>query len=216
MTRKQPSGFSVIILAAGSAERFGTDKLRSKLGDRTMLEHAIARAAQVSPGEIIVVSTPELRALVVEIESPVTIVAIVPPSSMAGTAGGSIACGMESIPVERDFTFVHLADKPLVPPEVYRISIAIHLEEPRRIIVPSHRGERGHPVLFPKTFFPELKRLEGIEGGRIVLDMHPDSVLCYESGSETVTIDIDSPEEYREYVRKFQSLIDADIDPDCS
>ena len=216
MTRKRISGFSIIILAAGSAERFGSVKLLSLLGGRTMLEHAISRAADVGPDEIIVVSTPGLRATVAGIESPVPIVSAVPPPTMTRSAGSSIACGAATIPGERDFAFVHLADKPLVPREVYHVSMTKHRGAPGKIIVPSHSGERGHPVLFPATFFPELKRLEGTGGGRIVLNRHPESVLCYESGSETVTADIDSPEDYRDYIGKFRSLIDADSGPDCS
>jgi molybdenum cofactor cytidylyltransferase len=61
------------------------------------------------------------------------------------------------------------------------------------IIVPTHRGRQGHPVLFARALFPELLALAGDQGGRAVIRRHRASVATVEVTTDGVLADVDTP-----------------------
>ncbi len=57
------------------------------------------------------------------------------------------------------------------------------------------RGDRGHPVLFSKRFWPELLALE-TGAPRDVLRRYPEMVAEIEVKTDSILRDIDTPEQY--------------------
>jgi molybdenum cofactor cytidylyltransferase len=60
------------------------------------------------------------------------------------------------------------------------------------IAVSAAEGRRGAPVLFTRDYFPELRRLEGDEGGRQVLRRYPDTLVEVEALDPRVLRDVDT------------------------
>ena len=54
--------------------------------------------------------------------------------------------------------------------------------------------ERGHPVLFGREVFDDLRAISGDEGGRSVIHRHPGDVILVEGGSDAVPLDVDTEE----------------------
>ena len=64
----------------------------------------------------------------------------------------------------------------------------------RKIIVPTVRGQAGHPVLFPWLMYREVFSLEPDEGVNALVKRHPTTDLVLES--DDVLADLDTPADY--------------------
>jgi molybdenum cofactor cytidylyltransferase len=89
---------------------------------------------------------------------------------------------------------VLLADMPFVTSAMLdRLIAAFEAERPHPIVVPTHGGKRGNPVLWPRRYFAELQRIEGDTGARHLIGAHADEIVEVEIG-EAVALDLDTPE----------------------
>lgn len=100
-----------------------------------------------------------------------------------------------------DGILVHLVDHPFISPPLVDEMIARFYESGKLIVVPRYRGRRGHPVLFSRALFSELLSAPLDQGAKSVVHAHRGETLEIETDYEGVTIDIDTPEEYRCYLR---------------
>ena len=99
-----------------------------------------------------------------------------------------------------DGLLVHLVDHPFISPPLVDEMIDRFYQSRKLIVVPRCRGRRGHPVLFSRALFSELLRTPVDQGAKAVVHAHRDQTLEVETEYEGVTIDIDTPEEYRRYL----------------
>jgi molybdenum cofactor cytidylyltransferase len=178
-----------LLLAAGSATRFGSDKLQH------LLPHGVAIAVQAArhlrseiPRVVAVVRSgagDTARALAAEgCEVAVC-------ERAAEGMGASLACGARAAG-EADGYLVALADMPFVR----RSSIAAvreALERGALLAAPYWRARRGHPVAFAGRLRGELEALAGDEGARRVLDAHAAALVKVPVGDPGVLRDIDQP-----------------------
>ena len=172
-----------IVLAAGTASRFGGDKLSAPFRGEPLLAHALraARAAPVS--RVILVCPPAFDThLWPDIE---TLRIASPEMSASLKAGIAAAAGA-------DGAFVYLGDMPLVPH-----SIAAELAESLAdnfAALPSWQGNPGHPVLLAARAFPEIAQLAGDKGAGSLLKARKD-VAFVDCADEGVLLDIDRAED---------------------
>jgi molybdopterin-guanine dinucleotide biosynthesis protein A len=106
-----------MVLAGGRSSRFGSDKLAARLGDRTLLDLAIAGVAAVA-SEIVVVLAPGDDRTPDPIDRPVRLV--VDPERHGGPLVGLLA-GLEA--VEQPLVVVAGGDMPTLSAEVLRAMI---------------------------------------------------------------------------------------------
>ena len=116
---------------------------------------------------------------------------------------GSIKHGVSSIinrPV--DGVVVWPVDQPHVL--VSTVESLVHEFRARHavIAIPTHRGRRGHPVLFGRAVFQELLDAPQDIGARAVTRVAPDRVTEVPVDDPSVLEDIDTPEAYEELVRR--------------
>jgi molybdenum cofactor guanylyltransferase len=108
---------SGMVLAGGRSSRFGSDKLAARLGDRTLLDLAIAGVAAVA-SEIVVVLAPGDDRTPDPIDRPVRLV--VDPERHGGPLVGLLA-GLEA--VKQPLVVVAGGDMPTLSAEVLRAMI---------------------------------------------------------------------------------------------
>lgn len=174
-----------LLLAAGSASRFGSDKLRHPL------PHGVPIAVQA------------LRNLAAEVRD---VVAVVKPGDAAlfGTEcktvvceraaegmGASLACAVRAAG-KRDAYLVALADMPYIR----RTSIAAvreALEGGAALVAPFFRTRRGHPVGIAGRFHERLLAMGGDEGAKSILAAYPRELVKIPIGDPGVIRDIDTP-----------------------
>ena len=192
MTTARPSPgtqfkIGAIVLAAGFSERFGAVKLCAPMADgRTVLQHTLAQLAP-AVDEIIIVTRDEVAALLpTEYARP-----LICPQAKEGM-GASLAFAIRQ-QSGWDACLVCLADMPLIATDSYR-RLREHLT-PDNIVLPRYQGRNGNPAGFGQKYFPELARLQGDRGGRVVLENHPDAIQTLALNDPAILLDIDTPED---------------------
>jgi molybdenum cofactor cytidylyltransferase len=173
-----------VLLAAGSASRFGGDKLLAKLADGRPLASAALSALATAVAAVIAVVRPGDAALQALLGESGALIAVCPEA--AEGIGASLACGVREVqqrfPDARG-AIIALADMPwLLPSTVARIAAA--LRRGAILAAPAHRGTRGNPVAIGAGYFAELRTLSGDEGAKKLLAAH---------GAELELIAVDDP-----------------------
>jgi len=182
-----------LVLAAGQGSRFGADKRRALLPDgRSLLAHSVERAQAVFD-EVRVVLRDGERAE--DFGLPLDCRVIHSPDALLGM-GHSLAAGAASL-ADSDAAAVAilLGDMPWIGPETLRQLADAALDS--TILIPFFNGQRGHPVLFGRELWPELTRLSGDEGARIVVQSHRDRCITLEVTDPGVLHDVDTPDALR-------------------
>lgn len=183
-----------LLLAAGAARRFGAPKLVQHLAGKPLVRWS-AEALHAVVDRTLVVVPPDHDALADALrELPVGYVTNPDPDRGLGS---SIACGIAALDDASDAVVVALADEPAVDPRWIDAVVARYRagdEARAAIVAPSFRGTRRHPVLFDRSVFAELSRLDGDGGARRVVERDPARVALVEF-DEPGTIDVDSPED---------------------
>lgn len=91
---------------------------------------------------------------------------------------------------------VALVDHPAISSRTV-LSLLKHVR-PDRIVIPQHRGRRGHPVIFGRDLFPDLLRAPYSEGARAVVRQDPARIVEVGVEDPGVVLDIDTPQELAE------------------
>jgi len=107
---------AAIIVAAGSSQRLGFDKIGATIAGKTVLEHSVhAFASCSSVTEIIVVTRPDR---VKEIDATMANIGRKAVTVAGGTERhDSVRAGLEALGAEISFVAVHDAARPLITPE---------------------------------------------------------------------------------------------------
>ncbi len=177
-----------IVLAAGSSSRMGRPKamLETGPGGLTFADAIVATACAAGVSAVRVVVAPGF-----ERSGPSYVVNPDPGAGMLS----SIHCGLDAIQEQVDAVLVWPVDHPFVRLETIVAMIAAFRTGSPPIVVPTHDGKRGHPVLFAARVFPELFTADPSYGARAVVHAHGDRVELAVSDHGVVE-DIDTPEDY--------------------
>jgi len=88
-------------------------------------------------------------------------------------------------------------DHPLVTANTVRMLLDAFRGGDAQVVVPVHRGRRGHPPVFARALFAELADPTLRGGARTVIHRHLDHACLVEVEDPGVLLDIDTPEAYR-------------------
>ena len=184
-----------LLLAAGSATRFGSDKLSHALPHGVPIAVQAARHLKAELAEVIaVIRDAKLRALF-EREGCSAVLC----ENAAEGMGASLACGARAAG-RRDGYIVALADMPFVRPSTIR-AVRESLERGAAVTAPYWHARRGHPVGFAGSFYEELIALRGDEGARQILAANEKRLMKIPVGDPGVVRDIDTPDDLAPPVR---------------
>ena len=164
-----------VVLAAGSAARFGANKLTAELLGQSL----IRRALEAVPAErfdkvVVVTQYPEVMALAGEFRF-----AAVHNARPEEGLSRSVALGLTEVR-DCDGVLFCVSDQPLLRRESVERLTELWRARPEKIAALGHGGVRGNPCLFPARFFPELMALEGDHGGSTVIRRHEEDLLLLE------------------------------------
>jgi molybdenum cofactor cytidylyltransferase len=188
-----------IVLAAGSAKRFGSDKLSATFRGEPLVHHAIraARAAPVS--RVLVVCRPALATGTWDGPPPVERIEIESDAQSSSLKAGITAAG------DADGAFIFLGDMPLIPHNIAaRLAGCL---KGNFAALPRCEGQGGHPVLLSSRAFGEIAQLEGDEGAGKLLKQRPD-VIFDECTNCRIHLDVDRPSDFE----KLEGLARVRID----
>ena len=168
-----------VVMAAGSARRFGDNKLASQLRGRSLILRALeAVPAELLDTVVVVTQYPEVMRLAKEFR----FAAVHNPHPEEGLSH-TIALGLTGLRDCAGVLFL-VADQPLLRRESVEELIRSWREQPEMIAALSHGGVRGNPCLFPARFFPELLELREDHGGNTVIRRHEEDLFLLEVPAE--------------------------------
>ena len=194
-----------IVLSAGESSRMGNPKALLPIGGVSFIEEIVRALKGTKIDRIIVVlghHAEEIRKRIAHL--PVTFVV---NRDYAKGQLSSLIVAIRSLAAEKttekiDGVLVHLVDHPFISPALVDHMIDRFYETKKLIVIPRYGGRRGHPVIFSSRLFPELLSAPLEKGAKIVVHAHRDETLEIETDFAGVTIDIDTPEEYRQYLER--------------
>ena len=182
-----------ILLAAGSASRFGSDKLLHALPhDVPIAIQAARHLGAVFENNVFVVIRPEATELSYLFRKEGC--EVVPCERAAEGMGASLACGVRAAHAagRADGYIVALGDMPFIRSSSIA-AVRDALIDGAALAAPYFRARRGHPVAFAGRFRGELERLEGDEGAKDLLARHAAELVKIPVGDPGVVRDIDTP-----------------------
>lgn len=179
-----------ILLAAGSATRFGSDKLLHALPHDVPIAVQAARHLRAGvEGKILAVVRPDSGRLreVLEKEDCQVVVC----DKAAEGMGASLACAVRAAGDAQGY-LIALADMPFIRASSIA-AVRDALAGGAQIAAPYFRGRRGHPVGLSAKFRAELEILQGDEGAKHILSVHQSEIVKVPVGDPGVIRDIDRP-----------------------
>lgn len=178
-----------LLLAAGSASRFGSDKLRHPLPHGVAIAVQAARHLLSEVPRVVAAVRPGGEETAQALTAEGCEIAVC--ERAAEGMGASLACAARAAG-DADGYLVALADMPFVR----RSSIAAvreALENGALVAAPYFRTRRGHPVGFAGRLRAELESLAGDEGAKHVIAAHGAELVKVPVGDPGVIRDIDRP-----------------------
>lgn len=88
-------------------------------------------------------------------------------------------------------------DSPLIAAETVRAVLAAFDASRAPIVRARYHGRNGHPVLFSRAVFHELRHADPAVGARAVVRAHADRLLNVDVEDPGVVHDVDTPDDYR-------------------
>jgi len=169
-----------VILAAGTSSRLGRPKQLLDVGGRALVQRVVDAALGSSVTRVVVVTgaaSEDVRAAV----APDARLRFADNNVYESGQASSLAAGIRALDSETEAAAVLLGDQPGVSSALIDRLIAEFAATDKPVVRPifaaSGRRVPGHPVIFARSFWPEVLALSGDEGARAVLDARSGDVL---------------------------------------
>jgi molybdenum cofactor cytidylyltransferase len=123
---------------------------------------------------------------------------VVNPAAESGGQLSSILAGLSAVddPGLRAL-LVAPVDAPLVQASTITALLAAFNATEPPVVRPQYRGRHGHPVLFSRAVFTDLRRADPTVGAKAVVRAHERTIVNVEVDDPGVLGDVDTPEAYR-------------------
>ena len=192
---------AAVVLSAGESSRMGRPKALLPIEGETFIGRIVASLKQTQVGKIIVVLGHNSDLLAAAIR-PLAVDILINTNYKLGQLSSLQVAVRNLLPdADCDGMLVHLVDHPYIDASLVDRMIQQFYESKKDIVVPRCRGKRGHPVLFSRALFGELLDAPMDQGAKAVVNAHGNGTLEIETNEKGVTVDIDTPELYRQHVK---------------
>ena len=200
---------SGVLLAAGASSRFGSPKMLAPFGEnrKPLLQMVCETWLEAGIGDLLIVlgcDAPDIRARLEENlpkrvkrgESAAAAVRFVENPRWHAGMFSSVKAGLAATDARSTHIAISPADLPFLSKKSLRtvLTAAASLEAGgSSLVVPSHGGRRGHPLLIPAALRSRL--LSWPDSARLneLFDEPDVMVHCLEGFDETILRDVDTP-----------------------
>ena len=200
--KKREKKIMGIILAAGNSSRMGKDnKLLRNIGGASLVRNTAVEMLKSDLDSCSIVlgyQSDKVAAVIKDLN----INLILNPFWEEGQAS-SLKAALNTLDSSYSDLLVMLGDLPGVKSKHINKIIEEHLlanNRKSKITIPSFNGKKGNPVIWGKSFFPDLSNLEGDVGGRTLFDQHPAAINLLVMEDEAVITDTDTPEDFKNFL----------------
>jgi molybdenum cofactor cytidylyltransferase len=184
------------ILAAGESRRMGRPKALVPFEGLTFVEHLLQATNHPRVGVVRVVLGANAESIRAELKLDQETV-VVNQDWQQGQLS-SIQSAICSLPVDQTAGLLLCpVDHPLISSQLVSRLIAEFDSDRKLIVVPTHQGRRGHPVIFHASLYAELLDASPNVGARQVVWAHPDAIAEIETDEAGVILNLNDPETMR-------------------
>lgn len=184
--------FVPIILAAGESKRMGIPKPLLDFDGISCLELVIGTCLRSRAGKPIVVLGFEADRI--QKRCNLSKVTVVENKYYQLGQSSSLVAGLNVLPAEAKGFLLFPVDHPLVRSQDINRLLEAFPAQDKRIIIPTHDGHRGHPVLFDRGLIPEFK---SDEPAHTVVRRRPERVMELPVDHSGVIMSMNTPEDYQ-------------------
>ena len=182
-----------VVLGAGQSSRFGAPKQLLPFGDTTMLGQAVRNANASDLDRVVVVlgrASGELRGSVAFGRAEVV------ENTLYGTGcASSLLAGMDAAGEGCEALVLLLGDQPGVRSGFIDAVLSDWRWDRPWASVTSYGGKLGHPFVFAREAFEDLRGLHGDKAVWKLIEAYPDRVRRVAIAAE-LPPDVDTPEDY--------------------
>jgi molybdenum cofactor cytidylyltransferase len=196
-------GVSAILLAAGTSSRMGQAKQLLPLGSSTVLAQTLEHARASAVDEVILVLGSSAEPIRHQLSQTLLAgVKVVVNQSYEQGMASSLRAGLSALDPQSAATLIILGDQPFTLPQTLDRIIQAYRDSGAQIVIPTHQGTRGNPVLLDRSLFSEAMALEGDVGCRAIFRNHLDKIVNVEVEDAGILLDIDDREDYERLAKK--------------
>ncbi len=188
-----------LILAAGESRRMGRDKALLTYHGQSFLETIISNLKAAAIGKITVVLGHHAEAIqrAVNLAAVRVVINHDYPKGQTSSLQLGLAAAMEDSP---EAAILCLVDHPAISSAVI-VQLRERFESTRSpVLIPTYKGERGHPVVISRALFPELLSLQPAEPANSVIRKYRDATQFVEVADPGILLDVDDPAAYRQLI----------------
>ncbi len=183
----------MIILAAGLSSRFGRNKMLELIGQTTLLRHVVGSALKSSVNQVIVVGGYSYQAVEKALEGYRC--DLVYNEDFSKGQSFSIRKGLSAIDTTADAVMIQPGDMALTTEKIINKVLVEYFLTRAPIVSAGYGGRPGHPILFDRSLFEELKGInEETRGLKNVVSAHIEEAMIVET-SVGALFDLDTPED---------------------
>jgi CTP:molybdopterin cytidylyltransferase MocA len=183
---------ATVILSGGASRRMGAPKALLPYRGGTFLEHLLSVTDHPQIGWRRVVLGADAQTIAEGAGLPVEEV-VINKNWEAGQLS-SIQSGLRSLPAGTDGMLLCLIDHPLISRELVGELMERFYLSGKAIVLPIHKGRRGHPVIFASRLYEELLSASPETGARAVVWANREEVFEMETAEEGCVLNLNDPD----------------------
>lgn len=199
----RPVRIAGVVLAAGSARRYGAAKQLVEVEGEALVVRAVRAAVEGGLSPLVVVVGDQAEAITALVGGMEGVTGVHHNAAHADGVGTSIAVGIGGLRVDggdasygapgiAGIAFL-TSDQPGLDAELVAEVVAAFTPGCGMIVRPVGGGVAGHPVIFDSCYVAELLALEGDVGGAVVMRRHVGAVVEVDVGGARRVRDLDRP-----------------------
>ena len=154
--------------------------------------------ASAEVDDIVIVTGTHHEAIVEALGSRAALVRVVRNPDPDRGQLSSLWIGMDAVVTDASQAFLMtLVDVPRIDASTIRAVVAAWRTSGAPIVRPAIGDRHGHPVLFDRAVFDELRRAPLDQGAKAVIRAHADDLLNVAVADAGCLVDVDTPQDYR-------------------
>jgi molybdenum cofactor cytidylyltransferase len=188
-----------VVLAAGRSTRMGRPKalLPVTRDGETFIERLVATLIAGGIDDVVVVAGEEAAAVGARLGFRARVVV---NRDVDRGQLSSVAVGLDVIDRPGvQAVMITPVDQPLVSETTVRVLADAWRRTRAPIVRPVRGGRHGHPVIFDRAVFDELRSADPLQGARAVVHAHAESVSDVAIDDDGAYADIDTPADYERW-----------------
>ncbi len=189
---------AAIVPAAGRSVRMGRPKLLMEFEGESLIHRVVTALRDGGAGRIVVVppaDSPETAAIAAEASDAGATILI--PESQPAEMRDSVELGLAVLDDQLRPTSILLTpgDVPGITPSLVARLLEVARDHPDRLVIPTHDGHHGHPIVIPWKVAVRIRELPDDAGVNRLIDQYRHALLEVPISEPGEIDDLDTPDD---------------------